>query len=64
MLRVPGSDVDVELIEYQGCERPSGSSPPSHYGTGHFCVFVTGIDELYEELLARGVSSARTGRWR
>ena len=41
MLRVPGSDVDVELIEYHGCERPSGSSPPCDYGTGHFCVFVT-----------------------
>ena len=56
MLRVPGSEVDVELIEYQGCERHSGSSRPCDYGTGHFCVFVTGIDALYEELAARGVA--------
>ena len=55
MLRVPGSDFDVELIQYHGCESPSGSSPPSHHGTGHFCVFVTGIDALYEELRDRGV---------
>ena len=55
MLRVPGSDVDVELIQYHGCESVSGSSPPSHHGTGHFCVFVTGIDALYEELRDRGV---------
>ena len=55
MLRVPESDFDVELIQYHGCESPSGSSPPSHHGTGHFCVFVTGIDALYDDLLARGV---------
>jgi catechol 2,3-dioxygenase-like lactoylglutathione lyase family enzyme len=61
MLRVPESDVDVELIQYHGCESPSGSSPPSHPGTGHFCVFVTGIEELYEELLARGVSFRSDG---
>jgi len=56
MLRVPGSEVEVELIEYRGCERHSGSSRPCDYGTGHFCVFVTGIDALHEELRARGVS--------
>ncbi len=61
MLRVPGSELEVELIEYQGCESPSGSSPPSHHGTGHFCVFVTGIDALYAELLARGVSFRSDG---
>jgi lactoylglutathione lyase len=61
MLRVPGSDVQVELLEYRGCERSSGSSPPSNYGTGHFCVFVTGIEALYEELRDRGVSFRSDG---
>jgi catechol 2,3-dioxygenase-like lactoylglutathione lyase family enzyme len=55
MLRVPGSEVDVELLQYHGCDSPSGSSPPSHHGTGHFCVYVTGIDALYDELQANGV---------
>ena len=55
------SPADVELIQYHGCESPSGSSAPSHHGTGHFCVFVTGIDALYEELLARGVSFRSDG---
>ncbi len=55
MLRIPGSEVDVELIEYKGCERHSGSVRPCDYGTGHFCVFVEGIEALYEELLAHGV---------
>jgi lactoylglutathione lyase len=61
MLRVPGSEVDVELLQYHGCESPSGSSPPSHHGTGHFCVFVTGIDALYEELRASGVAFRSDG---
>ncbi len=61
MLRVPGSEIDVELIQYQGCEPRSGSGPPSDYGTGHFCVFVTGIEALYEELRDRGVSFRSDG---
>ena len=61
MLRVPGSEFDVELLEYQGCERHSGSARPSDFGTGHFCVFVTGIDALYEELAGRGVSFRSDG---
>ncbi len=61
MLRVPGSDVDVELLQYHGCDSPSGSSPPSHHGTGHFCVFVTGIDALYAEMRSRGVAFRSDG---
>lgn len=55
MLRVPGGELDVELLEYRGCERHSGSARPCDFGTGHFCVFVSGIDDLYADLLARGV---------
>jgi catechol 2,3-dioxygenase-like lactoylglutathione lyase family enzyme len=61
MLRIPGSELDVELLEYKDCERWSGSSPPCDYGTGHFCVFVTGIEALYEELLERGVTFRSDG---
>ena len=61
MLRVPGSDFEVELLQYHGCDSPSGSSPPSHHGTGHFCVFVTGIESLYEELRGRGVAFRSDG---
>ena len=55
MLRVPGSELEVELIEYKGCERRSGATTPADFGTGHFCMFVSGIDDLYGELLAEGV---------
>ncbi len=61
MLRIPGGDVDVELLEYHGCERHPGSARPCDYGTGHFCVFVTGIDALYEDLRASGVSFRSDG---
>ena len=55
MLRIPGSDVQIELLAYQGCEPRSGATSPANFGTGHFCLFVEGIDELYADLLARGV---------
>jgi catechol 2,3-dioxygenase-like lactoylglutathione lyase family enzyme len=61
MLGVPGSDFEVELLEYRGLEPVSGASPPSHAGTGHFCLFVTGIDALYEELQGSGVEFRSDG---
>jgi lactoylglutathione lyase len=56
MLRIPGSELQVELLAYQGCERRSGATSPADFGTGHFCLFVEGIDDLYADLLARGVA--------
>jgi catechol 2,3-dioxygenase-like lactoylglutathione lyase family enzyme len=56
MIGIPGSEVQIELLAYQGCERQSGATSPANFGTGHFCLFVEGIDELYAELLARGVA--------
>jgi catechol 2,3-dioxygenase-like lactoylglutathione lyase family enzyme len=61
MLRVPGSAFEVELLEYRGLEPVSGASPPSHAGTGHFCLFVTGIDALHRELTERGVGFRSDG---
>jgi lactoylglutathione lyase len=34
---------------------------PCDWGTGHFCFFVTGIEELYGELRERGVSFRSDG---
>jgi catechol 2,3-dioxygenase-like lactoylglutathione lyase family enzyme len=61
MLRVPGSDFEVELLEYRGVEPVSGASPPSHSGTGHVCLFVTGIDALHAELREHGVAFRSDG---
>ena len=54
-LRIPGSETQVELLEYRGIEQASGATTPSRHGTGHFCVFVDDIDALYADLAARGV---------
>jgi catechol 2,3-dioxygenase-like lactoylglutathione lyase family enzyme len=55
MLRFPGGDLELELLEYRGCERHSGSARPCDYGTGHFALFVDDVHALYDDLSARGV---------
>lgn len=54
-LRIPGSETQVELVEYRGIEKHSGAGSPAEHGTGHFCVFVRNIEELYDDLVAQGV---------
>ncbi len=54
-LRIPGSETQVELLEYRGIEQESGATSPARHGTGHFCVFVRNIDALYADLAAAGV---------
>lgn len=61
MLRVPGSDLEVELLEYKGCERSNGSARPCDPGTGHFAVFVDDIDGLHADLASRGVKFRSDG---
>ena len=61
MLGIPGSDVEVELLEYKGGERHSGSARPCDYGTGHFALFVEDIDGLHSDLAARGVAFRSDG---
>ena len=55
MLQIPGSDLTIELLEYRGCECRSAAASPSDHGSGHFCLFVDRIDDLYSDLLRRGV---------
>ena len=60
MVAIPGSDTQIELLAYEGCERRSGATSPADFGTGHFCLFVDGIDELYARAAASKASpSAR-----
>ena len=60
-LRIPGSETQVELVEYKGIEKESGAGSPSRHGTGHFCVFVQSIDGLHEDLAAKGVRFRSNG---
>jgi catechol 2,3-dioxygenase-like lactoylglutathione lyase family enzyme len=54
-LGIPGSDTQVELLQYHGVEQVSGAVPPSRHGGGHFCLFVRDVDALHGDLAARGV---------
>jgi catechol 2,3-dioxygenase-like lactoylglutathione lyase family enzyme len=60
-LAIPGSDTQVELLQYNGIERISGAVPPSRHGSGHFCLFVDDVDALHAELAPRGVRFRSNG---
>lgn len=58
ILRIPGSDVFLELLEYRDVNgtQPvdSGNANP---GTAHIAFAVDDLDALYRDLTARGVAS-------
>jgi catechol 2,3-dioxygenase-like lactoylglutathione lyase family enzyme len=56
LMRVPGSEHLVELLEYRGCERRDGSARPCDYGSAHFAVLVDDIRAMIEKLRRVGVS--------
>lgn len=55
LLKVPGSDAYIELLEYVGVERHPGTVRPCDYGTGHFCLYVDDLESFYRELSAKGM---------
>ena len=54
-LQIPGSETQVELVQYHGVTQESGAALPSRHGSGHFCVFVQNIDALHADLATKGV---------
>jgi catechol 2,3-dioxygenase-like lactoylglutathione lyase family enzyme len=60
-LRIPGSDVEIELIEYRGCERRAANTRPCDYGSGHFALHVNDIEAVYSDLSTRGVEFRSAG---
>jgi lactoylglutathione lyase len=60
-LRVPGSDSMVELFEFGGVERHPASARPCDYGAGHFCMYVSDADAMYERLVANGYRARSEG---
>lgn len=48
-LRLPGGQF-IELLEYRGIERLPATSRPCDYGAGHLCLYVEGIDEIFQKL--------------
>jgi catechol 2,3-dioxygenase-like lactoylglutathione lyase family enzyme len=61
MLRFPGSDHMLELIDYRGVERKAVDTTPVNPGTAHCCLLVTDFQETYDRLIAAGVPSVSDG---
>lgn len=59
-LHVPGGGY-VELLEYHGLERLPAASRPCDPGAGHLCLYVEGIDEIWDRVRAMGFRSRSGG---
>lgn len=57
ILRLPGTDVVLELLDYRNVERRAVDTRTANPGTAHIAFFVDDLDALYAELVARGVRS-------
>jgi len=57
ILRLPGSDVFLELLEYRNVERAPVDTRTANPGTAHIAFFVDDLDTLYADLTTRGVRS-------
>ncbi|MFV2062066.1 MAG: VOC family protein [Chloroflexota bacterium] len=56
-VRLPGSDVMLEILEYRNVEKEAVDTRTANPGTAHIAFFTDDCDGLYEELTARGVES-------
>ena len=57
VLRLPGSEVVLELLEYRNVERMPVDTRTANPGTAHIAFFVDDLDTLYADLVERGVRS-------
>jgi catechol 2,3-dioxygenase-like lactoylglutathione lyase family enzyme len=65
-LRIPGSETQVELLEYRGIEQESGAGSPARHGTARATsVSSSGTSTPFTRISPRRASAfARTGRSR
>jgi lactoylglutathione lyase len=57
ILRLPSSDVFLELLEYRNVERQPVDTRTANPGTAHIAFFVEDLESLYASLVERGVPS-------
>lgn len=57
MLRIPGSDHHIELIDYRGVGRATVDPAPPTVGSAHVCLTVSGLEALYERLREAGAGA-------
>ena len=54
MLGIPGLPVELEILEYRNVARHAVDPATANPGTGHFCLFVTDIDEMVQRAKSYG----------
>lgn len=57
ILRLPNSDVALELLEYGNVDGTPIDSDNGNPGTAHLAFFVDALDDIYDRLRAAGVES-------
>jgi catechol 2,3-dioxygenase-like lactoylglutathione lyase family enzyme len=57
VLRIPGSDVFLELLEYRNVAQSEVDMANGNVGNAHIAFFVDELDPLYARLKAAGVAS-------
>jgi lactoylglutathione lyase len=57
ILRMPGSDYFLEILEYRNVEKTPVDTRTANPGTAHIAFFTDDCDGLYAELTAKGVES-------
>jgi lactoylglutathione lyase len=57
ILRMPGSDHFLEILEYRNVEKTPVDTRTANPGTAHMAFFTDDCDGLYAELKAKGVDS-------
>jgi lactoylglutathione lyase len=57
ILRMPNSDVFLEILEYRDVEKTPVDTRTANPGTAHLAFFTDDCDGLYAELTAKGVRS-------
>jgi lactoylglutathione lyase len=57
VLRIPGTDVFLELLEYRNIPEQTVDMSNGNIGNGHIAFHVDDLDALYAELTAAGVKS-------
>ena len=57
ILRIPNSDVYLELLEYRGIPQSFNDMSNGNIGNAHIAFFVDELEPLYERLTALGVKS-------
>lgn len=61
MLKIPGADCYLELVEYLGVDTALAPQTPQTTGTGHLCFYVDDLRAVWRRLDAAGVTSISGG---